>query len=141
MASFREITDRNQAETLAGTQLLIDTTPADLDRDGETRGEDLGTGFDAGYGDEAQTAGEDGFYRHELVGLEAQLPDGTKLGTVSDLLLGAAQDLLEVETAGGEKVLVPFVYEIVPSVDIEEGRVVMTPPPGLFNPEQTEESR
>ena len=57
------------------------------------------------------------------------------------MLLGAAQDLLEVETAGGEKVLVPFVYEIVPSVDIEEGRVVMTPPPGLFNPEQTEESR
>lgn len=141
VASFREITDRNQAETLAGTQLLIDTAPADLDRDGETRGEDLDTGFDAGYGDEVQTAGEDGFYRHELVGLEAQLPDGTKLGTVSDLLLGAAQDLLEVETAGGKKVLVPFVYEIVPSVDIEEGRVVMTPPPGLFNPEQTEESR
>ena len=55
--------------------------------------------------------------------------------------LGAAQDLLEVETAGGEKVLVPFVYEIVPSVDIEEGRVVMTPPPGLFNPEETKESR
>ncbi len=48
-----------------------------------------------------------------------------------------AQDLLIVRTlasaAGGDReVLVPFVKAIVPEVDIPAGRVVVTPPPGLF---------
>jgi 16S rRNA processing protein RimM len=42
-----------------------------------------------------------------------------------------AQDLLAIETSNGE-VLVPFVKQIVPSVDIKTGQVVLTPPAGLF---------
>ena len=42
-----------------------------------------------------------------------------------------AQDLLAIETSNGE-VLVPFVKQIVPSVDIEKSQVVLTPPAGLF---------
>ena len=45
-----------------------------------------------------------------------------------------AQDLLVVRTAGSSdaEVLVPFVKAIVPQVDIAAGRVVVTPPAGLF---------
>ena len=59
---------------------------------------------------------------------------GKTLGTVSDLLLAPAQDLLEVTTADGEKILVPFVYEIVPDVDLDSQLVTMDPPGGLFPP-------
>nr|WP_283241435.1 PRC-barrel domain-containing protein [Mobiluncus curtisii] len=78
------------------------------------------------------TEGDDGFYRHELVGLRAMNLAGETLGTISDLLLAPAQDLLEVTTAEGEKILVPFVYEIVPDVDLDNGLVTMDPPGGLF---------
>jgi 16S rRNA processing protein RimM len=42
-----------------------------------------------------------------------------------------AQDLLAIETSTGE-VLVPFVKQIVPLVDIQKRQVVLTPPAGLF---------
>jgi 16S rRNA processing protein RimM len=42
-----------------------------------------------------------------------------------------AQDLLAIETSNGE-VLVPFVKQIVPSVDIQKRQIVLTPPAGLF---------
>ena len=125
VVSFEEIPDRNMAETLAGLKLQIDTdsiAPGTVSGD-----EEFEDGFEAD-----EEYGEEGFYRHEVVGLDAQTPDGTRLGTVSDLILGAAQDLLEVTTPTQEKILVPFVYEIVPEVDLEGKRVIMDPPGGLF---------
>lgn len=154
VVSFAEVPDRNVAETLSGVKLLIDTesivpsgsvagagtVAAGVGNAGQEppHREDSEAGDEDWSGDEFEDeefdeeTGEDGFYRHELVGLAAVSVDGETLGTVSDLLLGAAQDLLEVTTAAGEKILVPFVYEIVPEVDLEEQRVVMDPPGGLF---------
>jgi 16S rRNA processing protein RimM len=43
------------------------------------------------------------------------------------------QDLLSVRREGGREVLVPFVAEIVPEIDVDAGRVVIDPPPGLLN--------
>jgi 16S rRNA processing protein RimM len=45
------------------------------------------------------------------------------------------QDLLAVETPTGE-VLIPFVYEIVPEIDLESGVITIVPPPGLINSEE-----
>jgi 16S rRNA processing protein RimM len=42
-----------------------------------------------------------------------------------------AQDLLIIKT-GENEVMVPFVSAIVPTVDVQAGRVIVTPPPGLF---------
>jgi 16S rRNA processing protein RimM len=42
-----------------------------------------------------------------------------------------AQDLLAIETVNGE-VLVPFVKQIVPEVNVALGQVTLTPPDGLF---------
>ena len=46
--------------------------------------------------------------------------------------LVALQDLLSVRTPDERDVLVPFVSEIVPSVDIVARRIVIDPPPGLL---------
>ena len=66
------------------------------------------------------------------MGLRAVDTSGVELGTVSGLEYGPAQDLLVLALSGGGTAYVPFVSEIVPEVDVEGGRVVLAPPPGLL---------
>jgi 16S rRNA processing protein RimM len=100
------IQDRSQAETLVKAILLIETDLEQLPEDPEA------------------------WYDHQLVGLTALVGDET-VGKVIRVDHLPAQDLLAIETSNGE-VLVPFVKQIVPSVDIQKGQVVLTPPAGLF---------
>lgn len=75
---------------------------------------------------------ENAWYPHQLVGLAAQTPEGESLGKVSGLQPGSAQDLLLVRYEG-RTVMVPFVHQLVPVVDIEAGIVVIDAPGGLFD--------
>jgi 16S rRNA processing protein RimM len=100
------IQDRSQAETLVKAILLIETDLEQLPEDPEA------------------------WYDHQLVGLTALVGDEV-VGKVIRVDHLPAQDLLAIETLNGE-VLVPFVKQIVPSVDIQKGQVVLTPPAGLF---------
>jgi 16S rRNA processing protein RimM len=77
---------------------------------------------------------DSGWYAHELVGFDVHEQSVKKaiIGRVSGLTTGEAQDLLEVQLTDGRKVLIPFVEEIVPEIDVDEGFVVITPPPGLL---------
>jgi 16S rRNA processing protein RimM len=70
------------------------------------------------------------WYDHQLVGLKA-LVGGEVVGQVSRVDHLPAQDLLAIETSNGE-VLVPFVKQIVPEVNVALGQVTLTPPDGLF---------
>nr|MDQ6897483.1 PRC-barrel domain-containing protein [Actinomycetota bacterium] len=58
--------------------------------------------------------------------------DGTRVGEVSALQIGAAQDLLVVALDTGGTAYLPFVEAIVPEVDVLGGRVVVDPPDGLL---------
>jgi len=84
---------------------------------------------------DAAPAEDDAWYDHQLVGLDV-VRDGVVVGRVIRVDHFPAQDLLIVRTAtaadGEGEVLVPFVKAIVPVVDVAAGRVVVTPPPGLF---------
>ncbi len=40
--------------------------------------------------------------------------------------------MIEIEGPGGEPLVVPFTREVVPSVDLEGGRIVVEPPEGLL---------
>lgn len=106
VAFFKDVPDRSVAETLIKAILWVDQ---DLD---------------------APSDEEDAWYDHQLVGLRV-MRDGVEVGTVSLVDHLPAQDLIHVTTNSGE-VLVPFVKEIVPSVDIEAGTLTVTPPVGLF---------
>ena len=75
---------------------------------------------------------EDEFHVQQLIGLKVLTDDGVEVGTLTDVLNLPGQDLLAVETANGE-ILIPFVYEIVPDIDLESGIVTIVPPPGLLN--------
>ncbi len=108
LLAFEGIPDRTGAEGLRGTRLLVEAE------------------------DVADSADEDAWYEDELVGLRAVDTSGAELGTVSGLEHGPAQDLLVLALSRGGTAYVPFVSEIVPEVDVEGGRVVLDPPPGLL---------
>lgn len=109
---FKGVQDRDAAEELRGTWLSVDSaTLAPLDDPDE-------------------------FRDHELIGLSVRTADGTPVGVVADVL-HHGQDLLAVRPASGAEILVPFVKAIVPEVDLAAGVLVIDPPPGLLNPEES----
>ena len=100
------IDDRSKAETLIKAILLIETETDILPEEPEA------------------------WYDHQLIGLEA-LVGQESVGNVIRVDHLPAQDLLAIETANGE-VLVPFVKQIVPEVNLALGQLTITPPYGLF---------
>jgi 16S rRNA processing protein RimM len=73
------------------------------------------------------------FFDHQLRGLAVVDTAGTAIGVVDDVVHLPGQDLLSVRREGGREVLVPFVAELVPEIDVDAGRVVIDPPPGLLD--------
>lgn len=81
---------------------------------------------------QAPVSEPDAWYDHQLVGLDV-VRDGRSVGTVARVDHFPAQDLLIVRPTGtDDEILVPFVSAIVPDVDIAAGRIIVTPPAGLF---------
>lgn len=79
---------------------------------------------------------DDEFYHTDLMGLTVMDTGGEELGQINAILNHGAGDLLEVRKRGRKgTTLVPFTLEIVPTVDIAAGRVVVDPPEGLFEDE------
>jgi len=75
---------------------------------------------------------DDEYHYFDLIGLEVKKgPKKTLIGHVTDLIKGG-NDLLEIELVEGKKVLVPFVKEIVPEIEIKEKWLLIKPPPGLL---------
>ncbi len=75
---------------------------------------------------------KDEYHYFDLIGLEVRRgPKRTLIGYVTDLIKGG-NDLLEIELVEGKKVLVPFVKEIVPEIEINEKWLLINPPPGLL---------
>ncbi len=91
------------------------------------------TGLELGIARERlPAAGEDEHYHADLIGLRAETPDGTVLGTVVAVPNYGAGDLLEIAPPRGQSLLVPFTLAAVPTIDIAGGRAVIDPPAGLL---------
>jgi 16S rRNA processing protein RimM len=82
--------------------------------------------------DQLRSLGDDEYWSHELTGCEVQLPDGQRVGEVTDIVPAPAQDLLQIDTAAGNR-LVPLVKEIVIEVDLDARKIVIAPPDGLLD--------
>tara|TARA_B100000700_G_C15039260_1_gene854464 strand:- start:1594 stop:2124 length:531 start_codon:yes stop_codon:yes gene_type:complete len=69
----------------------------------------------------------------DLIGLEVNLlPNREHIGIVTDLVKGG-NDLLAVKLTEGGEILIPFVKQIVPDVDLENNFINVDPPPGLLD--------
>jgi 16S rRNA processing protein RimM len=108
IARIGQVADRDAAQALNGTRLYVDRAklpPPD----------------------------EDEFYHADLIGLRAELPDGTMLGTVAAMHNFGAGDIIEIALPSGKRPLLPFDRETVPEIDPASGRLVIDPPPGLLD--------
>jgi 16S rRNA processing protein RimM len=114
VARLEGVTDRVAAEALNGVELFIDRDALPL-------------------------PDEDDFYHADLIGLRAQLKDGTIVGTVSAVPNYGAGDILEVRSDSGETFLFPFTRVVVPHVHVKDGYLVIDPPldaaPGQEEPD------
>ena len=72
------------------------------------------------------------YYFFELIGLTAILPDGEELGEVTDVIENNASNLLEIKKSDGEKVLIPNIPVFVKEVDLDDGKIFITPIEGLI---------
>jgi 16S rRNA processing protein RimM len=70
---------------------------------------------------------EDDYHVLQLIGCAAVLESGESFGEVTDVINLPGQDLLAIATKDGEK-LIPFVRQLVPTVDIANKKVVVIPP-------------
>jgi 16S rRNA processing protein RimM len=102
------IDDRNRAEGLRGLRLFLPRSAL-------------------------PPAAVDEFYHADLIGLAAVTGDGTAIGKVRAVHDFGAGDTLEIERAAAPPAMVPFTRAIVPVVDLEAGRLVIDPPPGLLD--------
>ena len=103
LLGFEGITDRNAVEKLRNTLLYAEV---DIDQPSEN---------------------EDDYHIQQLIGLTAVLENGSNYGTVADVLNLPAQDCLVIKTETGE-VLIPFVRQLVPTVDLDRKLIVVNPP-------------
>ncbi|HVC56320.1 MAG TPA: ribosome maturation factor RimM [Stellaceae bacterium] len=77
---------------------------------------------------------DDEYYHADLIGLGVTLADGSPVGRVRSVHDFGAGDTLEIERPQGPPVMIPFTRAIVPVVDLDAGRLVLDPPPGLLDP-------
>ncbi|NJQ04557.1 ribosome maturation factor RimM [Streptomyces lonarensis] len=113
---FEGVNDRTAAEELRNTLLIAEIDPEERPDDPEE------------------------FYDHQLVDLDVVTADGVAVGRVTEVAHLPSQDLLVVERPDGSEVMIPFVSEFVPEVDLEGQRAVITPPPGLLDADAAEEA-
>lgn len=68
------------------------------------------------------------WFQGDLVGLEARTPEGAPLGKVTEIWNTGPVPVLVVEGGGPEPLMIPFVDEFVPEVDVQAGVLVVRPP-------------
>ena len=110
LLKFKECADRTRVETLRDTLLLaeVDVTP-----------------------DSSQV---DDYHVQQLIGLSVIDITGKQVGILDDVLNLPGQDLLVIRHENKE-ILLPFVLDFVPVVDLEKRSITITPPSGLFHVE------
>lgn len=109
IARLSGVTDRDQAEALRGLRLYLPRAALPPPPDDE-------------------------FYHADLIGLDAVLADGSRLGEIRAVHDFGAGDTLEIARPPAQPLMVPFTRPVVPVVDIAAGRIVIDPPDGLLDP-------
>lgn len=94
MAEIQGVTTRNQAEDLKGVEIYVSK-------------------------DSFEETEEDEFYYFDLIGLTAKTVSGAIIGDVVAVDNYGAQDILFIQNEEGQEILIPFIDDAVPEVDLE----------------------
>ena len=72
------------------------------------------------------------YYFFQLIGLTGVLPDGEEFGKVTNVIENNAANLLEITKKDGEKVLIPKIPVFIKEIDLDGGKIHITPIEGLI---------
>ncbi len=104
VARIKEITNRNQAEEIKGTELYIERS-------------------------KLPEPEEDEFYYRDLIGLSVKLETGEKWGKVIAVEDYGAGDIIEIMPQNSQKsVYFSFTKDIIPTISLKEGYLILIPP-------------
>jgi 16S rRNA processing protein RimM len=84
---------------------------------------------------QVQPLPEGQYYHFQMIGLEVRTTQGELLGKISEILTTEGNDIYIVRSAKGE-ILIPAIEDVVKSVDLEQGHVVIEPIEGLLSQNQ-----
>ena len=112
VATFKGIATRNDAEKLNGIELYVPREKFPATDEGE-------------------------YYHADLIGLAAVNAADEPLGRVVAIHNFGAGDIIEIAPPKGATMLLPFTNAVVPTVDIESGRVVIELPREIEGEEPT----
>ena len=108
LVKLSPVPDRDAAQALVGQLLLIPE-------------------------EQAMPLGEHENYAHDLLGLTVTTTEGRTLGELTDILTTGANDVYVVTGPEGKgEVLIPALRDVVLSVDLAAGRMVVALPEGLL---------
>jgi 16S rRNA processing protein RimM len=111
LVRFREVPDRTAAEALAGRLVVVPaSTSPDLP--------------------------EGSWWDHQLIGCRVATETGRALGTVTEIIHTAANDVWVAVDDAGVETLVPALKDVLVSVDVGERWIVVREIPGLTIPER-----
>ena len=96
---FKEVRDRNTSETLRGKYLYLYKGQYLLD--------------------------EDSFFVDELLGCTVFSDDGEELGSLTEVINNAIQDIYVVKKSDGKSFMVPAVKEFIKSIDVNSKRITI----------------
>lgn len=92
VVKFKEINDRNEAETLNGLDLFIDR-------------------------DDAGELNDNEYYYSDIIDSRVVTLDGRELGVVADILTTGANDIYSVCDKNGHEILLPAIKDVIKEVD------------------------
>ncbi|MBI4552317.1 MAG: 16S rRNA processing protein RimM [Candidatus Latescibacteria bacterium] len=72
------------------------------------------------------------YYVFDLIGLRVVTERGDEVGTVRDVLPLPANDVYVVQSRDGD-VLIPAIRDVVVSIDLAAGQMIIRPVPGLWS--------
>lgn len=107
LIGFRGVDDIDQAQALVGNELCLLRSQLPEPEDDE-------------------------YYWCDLIGLEVATVEGMKLGVIEEIFDAGSSDIYVVRGQGREY-LIPAIADVISSVDLREGRMLITPLEGLLD--------
>lgn len=71
------------------------------------------------------------YYHFQLIGLEVETTQGELLGKITEILTAESNDIYVVSGNRGE-VLIPAIDDVVKSIDLNQGHIIIEPIEGLI---------
>ncbi|MCZ0703405.1 16S rRNA processing protein RimM [Natronobacillus azotifigens] len=73
------------------------------------------------------------FFYYEIIGCTVETTEGERLGEIAEILSPGANDVWVVRNANKKDLLIPYIDDVVKTVDKEQKKVVIEPMEGLIS--------